>query len=90
MCIRDRYKLNFGVYLSPAENLCYTSMKKFKEKYGIIPNVSDKDFFTNSTHVPVWVDMTPIEKTVSYTHLDVYKRQDYYHKNIWKKIFYKI
>lgn len=59
---KEEYKLNFGVYLSPAENLCYTSMKKFKEKYGIIPNVSDKDFFTNSTHVPVWVDMTPIEK----------------------------
>ena len=45
-----------------AENLCYTSMQKFKAKYGIIPNVSDKDFFTNSIHVPVWKHMTPIEK----------------------------
>lgn len=59
---KEEYKLNFGVYLSPAENLCYTAMKKFKERYGVIPNVSDKDFFTNSTHVPVWVGMTPIEK----------------------------
>jgi ribonucleoside-triphosphate reductase len=37
-------------------------MKKFKEKYGIIPNVSDKDFFTNSMHVPVWKAMSPFEK----------------------------
>ena len=37
-----------------AENLCYTALKKFKEKYGIIPNVSDKEYFTNSIHVPVW------------------------------------
>lgn len=45
-----------------AENLCYTAMKKFKEKYGVIPNVSDKDFFTNSMHVPVWKKMSPFEK----------------------------
>ena len=45
-----------------AENLCYTSMKKFKEKYGEIPNVSDKKFFTNSMHIPVWEEMTPYEK----------------------------
>lgn len=45
-----------------AENLCYTSMKKFKEKYGVIENVSDKDFFTNSIHVPVWKEMSPFEK----------------------------
>ena len=54
--------LNFGVYLTPAENLCYTAMKKFKEKYGEIPNVSDKEFFTNSIHVPVWKEMNPFEK----------------------------
>lgn len=59
---KEEYKLNFGVYYTPAENLCYTAMKKFKEKYGEIPNVSDRDFFTNSTHVPVWKEMTPFEK----------------------------
>lgn len=59
---KEQYRLNFGVYYSPAENLCYTSMKKFKAKYGIIPNVSDKDFFTNSIHVPVWKAITPFEK----------------------------
>ena len=59
---KEQYKLNFGVYYSPAENLCYTSMQKFKDKYGIIPNVSDKDYFTNSMHVPVWKKLTPFEK----------------------------
>ena len=59
---KEKYKLNFGVYYTPAENLCYTAMKKFKEKYGIIPNVSDKDYFTNSIHVPVWEKMSPFDK----------------------------
>lgn len=55
-------KLNFGVYYTPAENLCYTAMSKFKEKYGEIPNVSDREYFTNSMHVPVWKEMSPFEK----------------------------
>ena len=46
---KKEYSLNFGVYYTPAENLCYTAMKKFKDKYGEIPNVSDKDFFTNNS-----------------------------------------
>lgn len=56
------YYLNFGVYYTPAENLCYTAMKKFKEEFGIIPNVSDKEFFTNSIHTPVWKKMNAFEK----------------------------
>ena len=59
---KQTYKLNFGVYNTPAENLCHTAMKKFKAKYGEIPNVSDKDFFTNSMHIPVWVEISPFEK----------------------------
>ena len=59
---KEEYKLNFGVYYTPAENLCYTAMKKFKDKYGIIPKVSDKEFFTNSIHVPVWEQVSPFEK----------------------------
>lgn len=54
--------LNIGVYYTPAENLCYTAMKKFKKKYGEIPNVSDRDYFTNSIHVPVWKEVSPFEK----------------------------
>ena len=59
---KEQYKLNFGVYYTPAENLCYTAMKKFKAKYGEIPNVSDREFFTNSMHVPVWKEIDPFEK----------------------------
>lgn len=54
--------LNFGVYYTPAENLCYTAMKKFKEKYGEIEKVSDRDYFTNSMHVPVWHNLSPFDK----------------------------
>lgn len=50
------------VYYTPAENLCYTAMKKFRDKYGTIKNVSDREFFTNSMHVPVWKDVTAFEK----------------------------
>ena len=59
---KEEYKLNFGVYYTPAENLCYTAMNKFKQVYGEIENVSDKKFFTNSMHVPVWKEMSPFEK----------------------------
>ena len=59
---KQRYKLNFGVYYTPAENLCYTAMKKFQEKYGVIENVSNKEFFTNSIHVPVWKEIDPFTK----------------------------
>lgn len=54
--------LNFGNYFTPAESLCHTACEKFKKKYGEIPNVSDKKFFTNSIHIPVWKDITPFEK----------------------------
>ena len=59
---KEEYKLNFGVYYTPAENLCHTALVKFKNTYGEIPNVSDKEFFTNSMHVPVWKEMSPFDK----------------------------
>lgn len=54
--------LNFGVYYTPAENLCYTAMKKFQKKYGVMKDISDREFFTNSMHVPVWKEVSPFEK----------------------------
>ena len=59
---KQTYKLNFGVYYTPAENLCYTAMKKFKEDFGELPNISDRDYFTNSMHVPVWKEISPFDK----------------------------
>ena len=71
---KEEYKLNFGVYMSPSENLCYTSMQKFKDKYGVIRNVSDKEFFTNSIHVPVWINVTPMQKIDIESQLTGYSR----------------
>jgi ribonucleoside-triphosphate reductase len=64
--------LNFGVYYTPAESLCYTAFKKWREKYGDRENVTyyidkngnrhDKLYFTNSIHVPVYKEMSPFKK----------------------------
>lgn len=59
---KREYKLNFGVYFTPAESLCYTALKNFRKRYGIIPNVSDKEYFTNSIHVPVTTNINPFDK----------------------------
>lgn len=59
---KEEDKLNYGVYFTPAENLAFTAMKRFKAKYGEIPNVSDREYFTNSIHCPVWENMSAFEK----------------------------
>lgn len=66
---KKEYSLNFGVYYTPAENLCYTAMKKFKKVYGEHPYIKDliekkviRDYFTNSIHVPVWEEIDPYTK----------------------------
>ena len=69
---KKEYKLNFGVYYTPAENLCYTAMEKFQKKYGKIKDISDKDFFTNSVHVSVWKEISPFEKIDIESQLDSY------------------
>ena len=53
---KEEYKFNFGNYNTPAEGLCSTALIKFRNKYGVIPNVSDKEYFTNSIHIPVHND----------------------------------
>ena len=71
---KNEYKLNFGNYFTPAENLCFTSMVKFKNKYGVIPGVSDHEFFTNSVHVPVWHKLNAFEKIDIESQLTGYSR----------------
>lgn len=82
---KSQYKLNFGAYFTPAENLCFTAFKKFKQKYGEVKNVtyadipgSDKkdyrQFFTNSMHVPVWKQIDPFDK------IDIESQLTKYHK----------
>jgi len=71
---KKEYKLNFGVYYTPSENLCYTAFNKFVKKYPEfdLENVTYfinennekeyKKYFTNSMHVPVYHECDPFEK----------------------------
>ena len=51
-----------AIYATPAESLCGTQLNQFREKYGIVKNVSDKAYFTNSFHMWVGENITPWEK----------------------------
>ncbi|MBQ9390626.1 MAG: anaerobic ribonucleoside-triphosphate reductase, partial [Lachnospiraceae bacterium] len=52
----------YAIYGTPAENLCGLQVKQFRNKYGIIENVSDREYVSNSFHCHVSEDITPIEK----------------------------
>ncbi|MBR5952738.1 MAG: anaerobic ribonucleoside-triphosphate reductase, partial [Pseudobutyrivibrio sp.] len=52
----------YAIYGTPAENLCGLQVKQFRNKYGIIEHVSDRDYVSNSFHCHVSEDITPIEK----------------------------
>lgn len=52
----------YAVYGTPAENLCGLQVKQFRKEYGIIKNVSDRDYVSNSFHCHVTEDITPITK----------------------------
>lgn len=58
----ERNDLNFSCYATPAEGLCHTALKGLRKQYGIIPNVTDREFLTNSHHVPVWHKIGIFEK----------------------------
>lgn len=52
----------YAIYATPAENLCGLQVKQFREKYGIIENVSDREYVSNGFHCHVTEEITPIEK----------------------------
>ena len=52
----------YAIYGTPAENLCGLQVKQFREKYGVIKGVSDREYVSNSFHCHVTEDITPIEK----------------------------
>ncbi len=58
----ERNDLNFSCYATPAEGLCHTAAKALRKQYGEIPNVTDREFLTNSHHVPVWHKVDIFEK----------------------------
>lgn len=55
-------KLNFSLYATPAENLCKTMMDGLRKEFGNIPKVTEKDYLTNSHHVPVWQEISIFDK----------------------------
>ena len=58
----ERYQHNFSVLATPAEGLAGRFTKMDKKKFGIIPGVTDKEYYTNSNHVPVYYHCTPKHK----------------------------
>lgn len=52
----------YAIYGTPAESLCGLQIEQFRKKYGIIENVSDRPYVSNSFHCHVTEDLTPIEK----------------------------
>ncbi len=52
----------YAIYGTPAESLCGLQIEQFRKKYGIVENVSDRPYVSNSFHCHVTEDMTPIEK----------------------------
>lgn len=58
----ERNNLNFSLYATPAENLCHTYAKALKREFGVIKDITDKEFITNSHHVPVWREIDIFSK----------------------------
>lgn len=52
----------YAIYATPAENLCGLQVKQFRKKYGIIENVSDREYVSNGFHCHVTEDISPIQK----------------------------
>lgn len=57
-----KYHLNFSAYSSPSESTCYTLATKLQKKFGKIKNVCDRDYLTNSCHVPVYENISIRDK----------------------------
>ena len=58
----ERYQHNYSVLATPAEGLAGRFTRGDRKKYGIIPGVTDKDYYTNSNHVPVYYHCSPRHK----------------------------
>ena len=58
----EKYQHNYSVLATPAEGLAGRFTKGDKKKFGIVPGVTDKDYYTNSNHVPVYYHCSPRHK----------------------------
>lgn len=59
---KEKYNHLYALYSTPAESLVYKVQLMNREKYGIIPNVTDREYCTNSFHIPVWQNISAPEK----------------------------
>ena len=59
---KEEDNILYAIYATPAENLCGLQVKQFRKKYGIVENVSDREYVSNGFHCHVTEDITPIEK----------------------------
>ena len=57
-----KYGLNFSLIATPAEGLSGRFVKLDKAKYGVIPGVTDRDYYTNSFHIPVYYNISAFDK----------------------------
>lgn len=58
----DKTGLNFSLIATPAEGLSGRFVRMDRQRYGTIPGVTDRDYYTNSFHVPVYYDISAFEK----------------------------
>ena len=58
----EKYRHNYSVLATPAEGLAGRFTRGDKKKFGVIPGITDKDYYTNSNHVPVYYKCTPKHK----------------------------
>ena len=54
--------LNFSCLGTPAETYCKTALEQARKQFGIIPGVTDRGYFTNSSHIPVWYNISIADK----------------------------
>ena len=58
----EQYHHNYSVLATPAEGLSGKFTKKDRKEFGVIPGVTDRDYYTNSNHVPVYYKCTALKK----------------------------
>ena len=58
----EKYRHNFSVLATPAEGLSGRFTRGDRKKFGVLPGITDKDYYTNSNHIPVYYKCTPKHK----------------------------
>lgn len=58
----EKYDLNYSCFATPAESVAGKMEDITKKRFGLVKNITDRGYFTNSNHVPVWYKCTPSHK----------------------------